>query len=112
VAGPGAHANVGRNTLPTVPTNDFDLAAYKDLNFTERLRFRFGAQFANLLNHPQYIPGSNPGVGLGVNDVSGFSSVGGSYKSFVTPGNANFNVPKNIFPSNARTIALVGKIIF
>lgn len=112
VAGPGAHANSSRNTLPTVPTNDFDLAAYKDLNFTERLRFRFGAQFANLLNHPQYIPGSNPGQGLGVNDVGGFSSVGGSYKSFVTPGNANFNVPKNVFASNARTIALVGKIIF
>ena len=38
---------------------------YKDIGITERLRFRFGAQFANLLNHRQYIPGSNPGQGWG-----------------------------------------------
>ena len=39
------------------------------------MKFRLGAQFGNIINHPQYIPGSNPGFGLGVNDVNGFSSV-------------------------------------
>ena len=38
--GLGALANVGRNTLRTPGTNNFDLAVYKDLNLTERMKFR------------------------------------------------------------------------
>jgi Carboxypeptidase regulatory-like domain len=110
--GLGGLSNLGRNTLATPPTNNIDLAVYKDLNFTERMKFRLGAQFGNIINHPQYIPGSNPGFGLGVNDVNGFDSVGTSYKAFVTPGKATFNNPKSVFASNARTIAIVGKFIF
>jgi hypothetical protein len=110
--GLGALANVGRNTLQTPGTNNIDLGIYKNLNITERMTFRFGAQFGNIINHPQYIPGSNPGFGLGVNDVNGFSSVGTGYKAFVTPGNANFNNPRAVFASNARTIALVAKFSF
>ena len=110
--GIGALSNLGRNTLQVPGTNNFDLGIYKDLNFTERLKFRFGGQFANIINHPQYIPGSNPGFGLGVNDVAGFSSVGTSYKAFVNPANSNFNSPQAVFASNARTIAIVAKIIF
>ncbi len=110
--GLGGLANTGRNTLQTPGTNNIDLAVYKDLNFTERMKFRLGAQFGNIINHPQYIPGSNPGFGLGVNDVNGFSSVGTGYKSFVTPGDANFNVPKSVFASNARVMAIVAKFTF
>jgi len=110
--GLGALSNLGRNTLQTPGTNNFDLAVYKDIGITERMRFRFGAQFANIVNHPQYIAGSNPGYGLGVNDVGGFASVGTTYQSFVTPGNANFNVPRSVFASNARSIALVAKFTF
>ena len=114
VAGPGALATSSRNTLPTAPTNDFSLSAYKDLNITERVKFRFGAQFANLLNHPQYIPGSNPGQGLGVNDVTSFLTGPNntSYLNYLTPGNAIFNNPKAVFPSNARSIGLVAKFTF
>jgi hypothetical protein len=103
---------IGRNTLQTPGTNNIDLGIYKDLNITERMKFRFGAQFANIINHPQYIPGSNPGQGLGVNDVNGFSSVGTSYKAFITPGKASFNVPQSVFASNSRGIALVAKFTF
>jgi hypothetical protein len=110
--GVGALSNLGRNTLQTPGTNNFDLGIYKDLNITEKMKFRFGAQFGNIINHPQFIPGSNPGFGLGVNDVNGFSSVGTGYKSFVTPGNANFNNPSAVFASNARTIALLAKFSF
>jgi Carboxypeptidase regulatory-like domain/TonB dependent receptor len=109
---PGALSNLGRNTLQSPGTNNFDLAVYKDLNITERMKFRFGAQFANIVNHPQYIPNSNPGFGLGVNDVNSFTTTGASYKSFVTPGDANFNVPKSAFASNARTLAIVAKFSF
>jgi Carboxypeptidase regulatory-like domain/TonB dependent receptor len=110
--GLGALANTGRNTLQTPGTNNIDLGIYKDLGITETMKFRFGAQFGNIINHPQYIPGSNPGFGLGVNDVNGFSSVGTGYKAFVTPGNANFNNPRAVFASNARTIALIAKFSF
>lgn len=110
--GLGALANTGRNNLQTPGTNNIDLGVYKSLNFSERMKFRFGAQFGNIVNHPQYIPGSNPGFGLGVNDVAGFSSVGTGYKAFVTPGKENFNNPKAVFASNARTIALTAKFTF
>jgi len=107
--GLGAFSNLSRNTLQTPGTNNFDLAVYKDLNFTERFKFRFGAQFANIINHPQFIPNSNPGFGLGVNDVSSFTSVGTGYTAYTNPGNANFNNPKAVFASNARTIGLLAK---
>ncbi len=110
--GIGALANTGRNTLQTPGTNNIDLGIYKNLNITESVKFRFGAQFGNIINHPQFIPGSNPGFGLGVNDVNGFASVGTGYKAFVTPGNANFNNPSAVFASNARTIALMAKFSF
>jgi hypothetical protein len=111
-AGLGALANVGRNTLATSPTDNVDLSIFKDVSFTERFKFRFGAQFANILNHAQLIPGSNPGQGLGVNDVASFNTFGGSYQSYLTPGNANFNKPQTVFASNSRSIALIGKFSF
>jgi hypothetical protein len=110
--GLGALPNTGRNTLQTPGTNNIDLGIYKNLNITETMKFRFGAQFGNIINHPQFIPGSNPGFGLGVNDVNGFASVGTGYTAFVTPGDANFNNPRAVFASNARTIALVAKFSF
>jgi len=110
--GLGALANGGRNNLQTPGTNNIDLGIYKNLNIREGIKFRFGAQFANIVNHPQFIPGSNPGFGLGVNDVAGFASVGTGYTAFVTPGSSNFNNPKAVFASNARTIALTAKLSF
>jgi len=88
------------------------LGVFKDLKFTETKKLRLGAQFANIINHPQFIPGSNPGYGLGVNDVNSFSSIGTSYKAYVNPGNSNFNNPKAVFASNARSIAIVAKFSF
>jgi len=110
--GIGAFTNGSRNTLQTPGTNNIDLAVYKNLNFTERFQFRLGAQFANIINHPQLIPGTNPGFGLGVNDVSSFSTVTSSYTNYLTPGKSEFNQPQSVFASNARTIAIVAKFIF
>jgi hypothetical protein len=110
--GAGALATAGRNTVPTPHTNNFDLGLSKELNITERFKFRLGAQAFNVFNHAQFIPGANPASGLGVNDVLGYSSVGASYKSFVNPGNKNFDNPRSVFGSNARSIALVAKFIF
>jgi len=97
VAGPGALATGGRNTLATEPTNDISLSTYKDINITERMKFRIGAQFANIINHPQFIPGSNPGQGLGVNDVASFNTTTSNYLNYLTPSNPNFNNPRSVF---------------
>jgi hypothetical protein len=110
----GSIGNLGRNTLPTDRTNNLDLAVYKDLSFTERFKFRLGAQFANIVNTPQYLPGTNPGFGLGVNDVVSFSTCCTSsvYRNFATPSRDNFNKPSGSFSSNARTIGIVAKFLF
>ena len=87
------------------------LAALRDIQINKE-KFRFGAQFSNLLNHPQLIPSSFPGTGLVVNDVTGFGSSGAGFQSYTRPSNAQFNNPFSVFGSNARTLALVGKITF
>jgi hypothetical protein len=111
-AGKGALANGGRDTLATQPTNNVDLALYKDIAITERVRFRLGGQFANVLNHPQYIAGSNPGTGYGVNDVESFNSTADADLGYVSAASPNFGKARLAFPSNARTITIVGKITF
>ena len=111
-AGKGALATGGRDTLATPPTNNFDLSVYKDINITERIKFRLGGQFGNVLNHPQYIAGSNPGAGYGVNDVESFTSVSDADLGLVSSQSSTFNQPRLTFPSNARTITIVGKITF
>jgi len=113
-AGYGALADTRRNSLVTKPTNNFDLATYKDLSFTERFKFRLGGQFGNLFNHPQYLPGSNPGLGLGVNDVLSFSTCcsTSAYRNFTNPSKPSFLNDKATFGSNARTIAIVAKFTF
>jgi Carboxypeptidase regulatory-like domain len=110
--GPGALTTSSRNTLQTPGTNNIDLSVSKNLNFTERFQFRLGAQFANIINHPQYIPGTNPGFGLGVNDVTGFTTVTTAYSSYVRPDKSQFNEPQTVFSSNARTIAITAKFLF
>jgi len=110
--GPGALTTTRRNTLQTPGTNNIDLAVYKNLNVTERYQFRLGAQFANIINHPQYIPGTNPGFGLGVNDVTGFTTTTTADSAYVRPDKLQFNNPKTVFSSNARTIAIVAKFLF
>lgn len=112
-AGKGALADGGRDTLATQPTNNVDLALYKDLAITERVRFRLGGQFANILNHPQYIAGSQPGRGYGVNDVESFSSTADADLGFVSAAQPNkFGNARAAFPSNARTITVVAKFTF
>ena len=111
-AGLGALANTTRNTLQAPATNNIDLAVYKNLNFTEKYQFRLGAQFANIINHPQYLPGTNPGFGLGVNDVASYSSTTSADSAYVHPYKTEFNNPKTVFASNARTVALVAKFTF
>ncbi len=111
VAGVGALATAGRNTLQGRPINNIDVTVSKRFNLTERMRFELQAQFQNVLNHPQYIPGFiNRIDDQNTTQTSIFT--GGGVQSYVFPGSAQFNQPSQAFPSNSRIITLVGKFVF
>lgn len=98
-----ARTTAGRNTLPSRIINNWDLTALKRISFSERFKFEFSAQAANVFNHPQFVPGS-------LNDVQSIGYTGS--RSFLRPGSPDFNNPEAIFPSNARSLQLALKFLF
>jgi hypothetical protein len=107
-AGVGTFATGGRNTLRGRPIDDIDLSLYKNFNLTERFKIQFGAQFFNLFNHPQFIPG----FASRIDSVSSSYNNTAATRNYLTPGNAIFNRPDAVFPSNPRTIQVGAKFIF
>jgi hypothetical protein len=103
-AGAGTLPNAARNTLPLRPIDNIDLSAVKRINFTDRYVFEFQAQAFNVLNHPQYIPGSLDNVNF--NDTHTDST------AIINASSAAFNKPQTLFNSNARTMQLAAKFIF
>ena len=101
-AGPGAYANAGRNTQPTRPIDNIDLALYKHFNVTERIRLDLSGQFLNLFNHPQFTPGSLDNTA----PVSTFTSSALAYASAANP---NFNNPSLAFSSSPRVIQVLAR---
>src|SRR5262249_121291 len=57
IAGAGALANGGRNTMALRPINNWDIQLKKEFAFNERMKFQIAAQAFNLFNHPQYVSG-------------------------------------------------------
>jgi hypothetical protein len=104
VAAAGALANAGRNTLPTAHINNFDLSATKSFSITESKKFTFGMQAFNILNHPQYIPGSIDNVYPQDTHSNG--------RLYLIPGNKIFNNFTQAFSSNPRVFSLYGKFTF
>ena len=102
-AGSGTLPNGARNSLPVRPINNFDLSAFKRLTVREHYSLEFGAQAFNVLNHPQYIPGTVDNV-----NATSYTS---SY-NFQTVSNAFFNRPDKEFTNNARTMQLSLKFAF
>jgi len=98
-----AHPNAGRNTIPARHINNLDLTALKRFSLTEQMKFEFSVQALNVLNHPQFVPGS-------LNDVASIGYTGS--RSFLQPGNAQFNDPESVFASNARSLQLALKFVF
>jgi hypothetical protein len=106
-AGSGAYPNGGRNTLTGRPIDNIDMNVLKNFSITERYKVQFAAQFYNLLNHAQFVPGF---VSRADNPV--VLNNGAVSRSLLTPGNPNFNAPENVFGSNPRNIQLALKLIF
>ncbi|HEX7997523.1 MAG TPA: carboxypeptidase regulatory-like domain-containing protein [Pyrinomonadaceae bacterium] len=69
----GRTGNLGRNTLVTPGTNNWNVNILKRVKITENTRLEFRTEFYNIFNHPQYTQGS----------VSPFSPAGGSIPATV-----------------------------
>jgi hypothetical protein len=106
-AGPGAYSNGGRNTLAGRPIDNIDLNLLKNFSVGERTRIQFSAQFFNLLNHAQFVPGFINRV-----DNPSTPNTSGNVFNYLTPGNPIFNNPEAVYSSNPRNIQLALKILF
>jgi hypothetical protein len=107
VAGAGAYANGGRNTLAGRPINNVDVNLLKNFAIRERWHLQLSAQFFNVLNHAQFVPGfvsraDNPVV---LNNTP-------AVRNYLTPGNALFNNPEAVFSSNPRNVQVAMKLTF
>jgi Carboxypeptidase regulatory-like domain/TonB dependent receptor len=102
VAGLGAYANGGRNTLPLAPVNNIDASLRKIFSISEQRRVEIGAQFYNLLNHPQFAGGYTDDVSLSKT----------TSRNFLTPGDPTFGQYRQFFPSNSRYIQILARFTF
>lgn len=102
-AGPGARSTSGRNTLKLPGINNFDFSIIKNFAATEKMKIQFRADFINMFNHPQHIPGSPdtvmPVPTLNVGTVNTVSS-------------SIFNKSSQVFSSNPRIIQLALRWLF
>lgn len=107
VAGPGAYANGGRNTLLGRPINNWDLNILKNIYAGERTRVQFSAQMFNLFNHAQFLPAFTNRV-----DNPAVPNNSPAIFDYLTPGTATFNNPEAVYSSNPRNIQLALKLLF
>jgi hypothetical protein len=105
VAGPGALATAGRNTLRVPAINNFDIFVRKNFRITEEIRAQFRADFFNAFNHPQFVPGS-------VNGVNPVTTTATPISRFTIASDSFFNRPRTTFGSNPRVIQLALRIDF
>jgi hypothetical protein len=106
--GLGQLVNGPRNTIIGNPIDNLNFAALKRFSIKERTSIELHAQVFNILNHPQYIPGS-------INDVFPVQNGSTLSRSILTPGDANFgqfNAQGGQFSANPRTMQLAFKVIF
>jgi hypothetical protein len=103
-AGAGAFPNTGRNTLPTRPTDNFDMSIAKKFVVREGQTLELRGDFANIFNHAQYVPGY-------INSVRPNSSYN-TARDFLVPGNANFAKWDEIFSSSPRSVQIAVRYVF
>ncbi len=103
MAGYGALANSGRQTIATQHINNFDLQVKKQFSFTERYKLQLAVQMFNAFNHPQYVPGY-------LNNVQFHESR--DTRNNLIPGNALFNRSDLVFDSHARELQLTARFQF
>jgi hypothetical protein len=70
LAGTGRRGSLGRNTLRTPGTNNWNVNILKRISITENTRVELRAEFYNIFNHPQYGQGSVSSFSPGSTGVS------------------------------------------
>ena len=103
VAGAGALANGGRNTLPLKPEDNIDAALSKRFDFRERYHFMVGGQFRNVLNHSQFTGGY-------LSDVASNGYIGS--RNDLVPSNPDFTRFDLYYASNSRSGQVFARIEF
>ena len=106
VAGQGALANAGRNTLATPRINNWDITVSKNLLFHERMKLQVRADLFNAFNHAQYTPGAINNVGR-TDRTSTTTPI-----SYLTPGNPLFAQWDQVYGSNSRMVQLAARFTF
>jgi hypothetical protein len=102
-AGLGAISNSARNTLQLPGINNMDFSIFKNFPMGESRKIQLRADFFNVFNHPQYIPGSP-------NDVQPVNTTAvGQVNTVNSP---TFNKPDRVFASNPRVIQLALRFNF
>jgi hypothetical protein len=104
-AGPGAHTNTPRNTLPLPRINNWDLTAVKRFSIREGMNLEFQAQALNVFNHAQFVPGS-------LNQVNSLGYTDGGTAGFVNVGTPSFNQASQAFSNQPRAMQLALKFTF
>ena len=103
IAGPGALANGGRNTMALRPINNWDIQLKKEFRFTENAKFQIAAQAFNLFNHPQYVSGYLNNVQFHNSNTTNLNLI---------PNSDIFGRPDQVFSSNPRTMQLTARLEF
>lgn len=103
-AGAGVISNSARNTLQLPGINNLDFSIFKNFRLGEQTRIQLRADMFNVLNHPQYIPGSP-------NDVQPVGTTGVGQVN-TSNGSSSFNKPDQVFSSNPRVIQLALRFDF
>ena len=111
--GLGAISNSARNTLQLPGINNLDFSLFKNFRMGETRKVQIRADFFNVFNHPQYIPGS-PNDIQPVNTVAvgQVNTLTAATLSLADPANATFNRADRVFLSNPRVIQLALRFDF
>jgi hypothetical protein len=102
LAGSGTRGNLGRNTLRSRGTNNWNLNILKRVNVTENTRLEFRTEFYNIFNHPQYGTGS----------VSPFSGTPGGISASVISSTAGRFLRPEFDEGGGRVIRYQLKFLF
>ena len=103
LAGYGALATGGRQTMALRPIDNIDIQAKKSFNFKERYKLQIAVQFFNLFNHPQYVSGYIDNVQFRDSNTT---------RSNLIPNDPLFNQPDQVYSSNPRTTQLTLRLEF
>ncbi len=97
-AGLGTFPNGGAPLLPGLrPINNFNVAVFKRFAVRNRFNFEVHAEAYNVLNHPQFVPGSLTSIGSGPQAQNW---------NFLVPGAVGFGDVSQAFSSNPRLLQL------